>query len=140
MSLSGSILIVEDDPDDLEVVLAALRGHGLAEDVRVARDGEEAIERLFEPPPPRMVLLDLNLPKVGGHEVLRVARSDPRTKRVPIVVLSTSWADADVERAYDLCVSSYILKPTDYTLYDQIIEEVARYWLTLNHPAKPGVA
>jgi len=139
MSPSG-VLVVEDDPDDLDVVLAALRGQGLAEEVRVARDGEEAIRRLFEPPPPRMVLLDLNLPKVSGHEVLRVARSDPRTKRVPIVVLSTSWADADVEQAYDLYVSSYILKPTDYTLYDQMIEEVARYWLKLNHPAKPGVA
>lgn len=137
MSVPG-ILVVEDDPDDLEVVVAALRSHCPSEAVRVARDGEEAVRLLRQDPPPRMVILDLNLPKLDGHEVLRIARSDPRTKRVPIVVLTTSWADADVERAYDRCVSSYILKPTDYTRYDHIIEEVVHYWLSVNHPAKPA--
>ena len=137
--MSGKILVVEDDPDDLEVVLSALRSHDCGDDLRVARDGEEAVRLLFEPPPPSMILLDLNLPKIDGHEVLRQAKSDPRTKRVPVVVLTTSWADADVERAYDQCVSSYILKPTDYSRYNEIIEEVAHYWLRINHPAKPCV-
>lgn len=134
------ILLVEDDPDDLEVVVAALRGHGQCQGLRVARDGEEALRVLRECPPPRMILLDLNLPKLDGHEVLRAVRTDPRTKRVPVIVLTTSWADADVERAYDLCASSYIVKPTDYSLYDRIIEEVSHYWLRTNHPAKPGSA
>jgi two-component system response regulator len=134
------ILIVEDDPDDLEVVTGALRSNGFSEGLRVARDGEEALRLLREPPPPRMILLDLNLPKLDGLEVLRSIRNDPRTKRIPVVVLTTSWADADVERAYDLCVSSYIVKPTDYGHYDRLIREVSHYWLTTNHPAKPAGA
>jgi CheY-like chemotaxis protein len=134
------ILLVEDNPADAELTLRALRKNNLTNRVHVARDGEEAIAYLFgdelTPPHslPRVVLLDLKLPKVDGIEVLARIKSDPRTRRLPVVVLTSSREEPDIERCYELGVNSYIVKPVGFEKFVPAVTQAGLYWLLLNQP------
>lgn len=136
------ILLVEDDPRDVEMTLRALRRHGITEDVRVARDGEEALRALFDPgnPPhpvshlPRFVLLDLKLPKVSGVEVLRRIKRHPVIGSLPVVVFTSSREGPDVEACYELGVNSYLVKPLDYAEFSEVLRQAGVYWGRLNEP------
>ncbi len=135
------ILLVEDNPNDVELTLRALKEHRLANHVRVARDGAEALDILLGEGgveegalPPRLVLLDLKLPKVSGLEVLERIRNDPRTRRLPVVILTSSREDPDVQAAYDLGANSYVVKPVDFEDFTAAVRELSLYWLLLNQP------
>jgi CheY-like chemotaxis protein len=133
------ILLVEDSPADVELTLRALRKNNLTNRVHVARDGEEALAFLMgtddEPPRlPKVVLLDLKLPKVDGLEVLRRIKSDERTRRIPVVVLTSSREEPDIARCYDLGVNSYIVKPVDFESFVPAVTQAGLYWLLLNQP------
>ena len=134
------ILLVEDNPADIELTLRALKKNNLTNRVHVARDGEEALEFLFgseahEPAAlPRVVLLDLKLPKVDGIEVLTRIKQDPRTRKLPVVVLSSSREEPDIERCYELGVNSYIVKPVEFESFVPAVAQAGLYWLLLNQP------
>ena len=129
------VLLVEDNPSDVELTLRALQKRNLANRVVVARDGVEALQILEGPAPlPKVVLLDLKLPKLNGLEVLRRMKSDERTKRIPVVVLTSSHEEPDVEESYRLGVNSYVVKPVDFESFASAVAEVGLYWLLLNHP------
>ncbi len=137
------ILLVEDNPDDVELTMRALRKHHLANRIEVARDGAEALEFLFCEVQhadrnceerPRVILLDLKLPKVDGLEVLRRIRSDPRTQTIPVVVLTSSREPRDLEESYRLGVNSFITKPVDFAQFTEAVRTVGLYWLLLNEP------
>jgi two-component system, response regulator len=134
------ILLVEDNPADAELTLRALRKNNLTNRVHLARDGEEAITYLFgdesEPPQalPRVVLLDLKLPKVDGIEVLARIKADPRTRRLPVVVLTSSREEPDIARCYELGVNSYIVKPVGFEKFVPAVTQAGLYWLLLNQP------
>jgi two-component system, response regulator len=139
------ILIVEDTPQDLELALRALKKANLANNIQVARDGAEALEFIFGDGAhagrkledgPKVILLDLKLPKVDGLEVLRRVKSDPRTKRIPVVVLTSSKEQNDVVESYKLGVNSYIVKPVNFERFAAAVQELGMYWLLLNHPDK----
>ncbi len=137
MTATGEIevLLVEDNASDVELTLRALQKRNLANRVVVARDGVEALELLQRPAPlPKVVLLDLKLPKLNGLEVLRRLKSDERTRRIPVVVLTSSHEEPDVEESYRLGVNSYIVKPVDFESFASAVAEVGLYWLLLNHP------
>ncbi len=148
MSTAIEILLVEDNPTDLELTLLALQKHKLANKVHVARDGEEALdflfcrgshcERSFESPP-RVVLLDLKLPKVEGLEVLRQLKEDPRTRAVPVVVMTSSNQQRDMVESYKYGVNSYIQKPISFSDFQSIMGQLGYYWLAINQ-APPGAA
>lgn len=136
------VLLVEDNPDDVELTLRALKTNHLSNKVHVVRDGAEAIEFLFgsgayaarnHGAVPKVVLLDLKLPKVDGLEVLRRIKSDPQTKTIPVVVLTSSKEDQDVVKSYQLGVNSYIVKPVDFDKFVKSIRDLGMYWLLLNH-------
>ena len=130
------ILLVEDNPDDVELALAALSEHHLGNHIHVARDGAEALGFLFgsgRPPAPRLILLDLKLPKVDGLEVLQRIKSEPQTRHIPVVVLTTSREERDVVQSYQLGVNSYIVKPVDFEQFTQAVKNLGLYWLLLNH-------
>ena len=130
------ILLVEDNNEDLELTLRALKQHRLANRIHVARDGAEALEFLKKPGSqlPKVVLLDLKLPKISGLEVLQAIRADERTRALPVVVLTSSREEPDVRRCYDLGVNSYIVKPVDFDAFVKAVAEVGLYWLLLNQP------
>lgn len=130
------ILLVEDNPNDAELTLRALKQRNLANQVRVCRDGAEAMDFFSDGagPVPKVVLLDLKLPKVDGLEVLRRLKQDDRTRAIPIVVLTSSREEPDIERAYALGANSYIVKPVDFEAFARAVSEVGLYWLLLNHP------
>ena len=129
------VLLVEDNPSDVELTLRALQKRNLANRVVVARDGVEALQLLERAEqPPKVVLLDLKLPKLNGLEVLRRMKSDDRTRRIPVVVLTSSHEEPDVEESYRLGVNSYIVKPVDFESFASALAEVGLYWLLLNHP------
>jgi two-component system, response regulator len=139
------ILLVEDNPNDVELTLDAFAENNLSNHVHVVRDGAEALEFVFCTGPyaerniqdgPKLVLLDLKLPKVDGLEVLRRLKSDPRTRRIPVVVLTTSREERDVVKSYDLGVNSYIVKPVDFQQFNEATRTLGMYWLLLNEPAK----
>ena len=139
------ILIVEDNPDDLEMTLRALRRAHLANNIHVARDGAEALEFIFAQGMhagrkvengPKVILLDLKLPKVDGLEVLRRVKEDPRTKLIPVVVLTSSKELPDVAKCYKLGVNSYIVKPVNFERFAAAVSELGMYWLLLNQPPK----
>ena len=146
MTDSGiEILLVEDNPDDLDMALRALRKAHLANHIQVARDGAEAIDFIFGTGPhagrkvengPKVILLDLKLPKVDGIEVLRRVKSDPRTRMIPVVVLTSSKEQPDVAECYAIGVNSYIVKPVNFESFASAVAELGMYWLLLNHP--PG--
>jgi two-component system response regulator len=131
------VLVVEDNPDDVELTLRALRRMSLTNPVRVARDGVEALEVLLgdgtsRPPLPRVVLLDLKLPRVGGLEVLARLRAEERTRTLPVVVLTSSREEPDVRKAYALGVNSYVVKPVEFEKFVDAVGKVGQYWLLLN--------
>jgi two-component system, response regulator len=139
------ILIVEDNPNDAELTLRALRKNNLANSVFVAEDGEEALDfffcrgkfegRTFENPP-KVVLLDLKLPKVNGLEVLRIVKKDKRTLHIPIVVVTSSREEPDMLEAYDLGVNSYVVKPVDFDQFINAMSSLGLYWLLVNEPLR----
>ncbi len=135
------ILLVEDNPDDVELTLRALKKHKLANKVLVAKDGAEALEYIFATGAyadrnigehPKVILLDLKLPKVGGLDVLRTIKSDARTKLIPVVVLTSSQEEQDVIESYRLGVNSYIVKPVDFIRFADCVSELGFYWLLVN--------
>lgn len=139
------ILIVEDTPQDLELTQRALRKANLTNRVQVARDGAEALEFIFcegahsgrkIDNAPKVILLDLKLPKVDGIEVLRRIKGDPRTKNIPVVVLTSSKEQQDLVESYRLGVNSYIVKPVNFERFITAVQEMGMYWLLLNQPAK----
>jgi two-component system response regulator len=131
------ILLVDDDPDDVTLALRALDRQHLANRVKVVHDGEEALAYLRDMARPRLVLLDLKLPKVTGLEVLAEVRKDERLKTLPVVILTSSREEPDVARAYALGANSYIVKPVDFEQFLRAVSEVGLYWLLINQsPAK----
>jgi DNA-binding response OmpR family regulator len=128
------ILLVEDDPDHELLTIRALNKSQIANEVKVARDGEEAINLLFGETPlrPQVVLLDLKLPKVDGLEVLRRIRTSDSTKMLPVVVLTSSDEERDVVRSYQLGVNSYIRKPVNFNDFAEATRQLGMYWLVLN--------
>jgi CheY-like chemotaxis protein len=143
---SAQILLVEDNPDDLELTLDALAEHHLANRIQVARDGVEALDFIFcrgdfsdrsQDDVPRVVLLDLKLPRVNGLEVLRQMKADPSTRRIPVVMLTSSREERDLIESYDLGVNSYIVKPVDFEQFNRTVGELGVYWVLRNQ--LPGV-
>jgi len=138
---SPDLLLVEDNPDDVELTLRAFKRANLANPVTVVRDGVEALAFLFPEEGvarailPRVVLLDLKLPRVNGLEVLARIRANERTKRLPVVVLTSSREEPDVQKAYELGVNSYIVKPVEFEKFAAAVGDVGLYWLVLNQPA-----
>ncbi len=128
------ILLVEDDPDHELLTIRALRRSNVANDVRVARDGEEAIDMLVGPSPikPQVVLLDLKLPKIDGLEVLRRIRESETTRMLPVVVLTSSDEERDLIRSYQIGVNSYIRKPVNFNDFAEATRQLGLYWLVLN--------
>jgi len=133
------LLLVEDNPSDEELTLHVLRKHNLANRIRVVRDGAEALDYLFGSAAEqylKLVLLDLKLPKVNGIEVLGRLKADPRTKRIPVVVLTSSREDRDLLACYELGVNSYIVKPVDFAQFTESVRQLGLYWLLLNQQTK----
>lgn len=141
------ILLVEDNPDDVDLTLYALKRNNLANAVHIVRDGEEALdfafcrgqysERKFDDPP-KVVLLDLKLPKVDGLEVLRALKTDQRTKALPVVVMTSSKEQRDMVEGYQLGVNSYIQKPVDFDEFRNLIKQLGFYWLVVNQAPPPA--
>lgn len=139
------ILLVEDNPQDLELAMRALQKARLANRIHVARDGAEALEYIFCEGPhaarkiaqtPKLVMLDLKLPKIDGLEVLRRIKGDPRTKSIPVVVLTSSKEQNDVLESYQLGVNSYIVKPVNFERFTEAVANIGLYWLLLNQQPK----
>ncbi len=144
---SKTILLIEDNPSDVALTRRALERSHVSNDVVVAEDGQEALDYLFctgahasrDPTEmPAVVLLDLKLPKLDGFEVLRRLRADERTRRLPVVVLTSSSEEQDVAASYDLGVNSYMRKPVDFAQFAAAIQHVGLYWLVLNEPPPPA--
>ena len=134
-----TILLVEDNPDDEALTLRALNKNNIFNELKVARDGQEALDYFFgenasERPAPAVVLLDLKLPKIDGLEVLRRIRADPRTCLQPIVILTSSKEEQDIVSGYSLGANSYIRKPVDFNQFMEVIRQLGLYWLVLNEP------
>ncbi|MCL4267160.1 MAG: response regulator [Anaerolineae bacterium] len=145
MGKSVEILLVEDNPDDVELTLRVLRSHHLANHVQVLRDGAEALDFIFcrgayaerdINDHPKVILLDLKLPKVDGLEVLAAIKGDRRTKPIPIVILTSSKEERDVVDSYQLGVNSYISKPVEFEQFVTAIQQLGFYWLLLNRPPR----
>lgn len=140
------IMLVEDNPDDEALTLRALGKNKISNEVIVARDGAEALDYFFGPgknpgsngsPLPQVVLLDLKLPKVDGLEVLRRLRADPRTRLLPVVILTSSGEERDLIEGYGLGANSYIRKPVDFARFVEAVRELGLYWLLLNETPPP---
>ncbi|MER3459297.1 MAG: two-component system response regulator [Chloroflexota bacterium] len=137
------ILLVEDNPNDVELTLHALKKPNLANRIHVVRDGAEALDFIFGSGAyagrrledrPKVILLDLKLPLVDGMEVLERIKSDPRTRIIPVVVLTSSREEPDIARSYELGVNSYIVKPVDFQQFAEAVRNLGLYWLLLNQP------
>jgi CheY-like chemotaxis protein len=144
-SRNGAILLVEDNPNDAELTMRALKKARVANEIHVVKDGAEALEFLFAKgayagragsPPPRVVLLDLKLPKVDGLEVLRRVKADAGTKAIPVIVLTSSREESDLVASYDLGANSYIVKPVDSEKFFEAVQSIGLYWLLLNEPKR----
>ena len=142
---SVEILLVEDNPNDVELTLHALQKNNLTNQIHVARDGAEALYFLFGTgayasrdinQTPKLILLDLKLPKLDGKEVLRRVKSDTRTRSIPVVVLTSSGEERDIFESYQLGVNSYITKPVDFEQFTEAVRQLGLYWLLLNQPPK----
>lgn len=145
MSTLGRILLVEDDPRDVELTLTALEDYKLANEVVVARDGQEALDFLYcrgsfetrAHENPAVMLLDLKLPKVDGLEVLKTIKSDEQLKMIPVVVLTSSHEEKDMMRSYAFGVNAYVVKPVDFHEFVNAIKELGVFWAVINEPP-PG--
>jgi two-component system, response regulator len=140
---SIEILLVEDNPNDVELTLHALKKNNLANRIQIVRDGAEALEYLFGSGAdaggdinhkPKVILLDLKLPKVDGMEVLKRIKADERTRSIPVVVLTSSREERDIVESYRLGVNSYIAKPVDFEQFTEAVRQLGLYWLLLNQP------
>lgn len=128
-----SVLLVEDNEDDVELTLRAFKKHNLANEIHVARDGKEALDFLFGGRPiPQVVLLDLKLPKIDGLEVLRRIRADARTQLLPVVILTSSNEERDMVESYRLGANSYVRKPVDFQQFTEAAHQLGLYWMVLN--------
>ncbi|MBS1810056.1 MAG: response regulator [Acidobacteria bacterium] len=143
MNSEVEILLVEDNPNDVKLTLHAFKQHGLANRITVVRDGEEALDFIFrtgtfahrnQQETPKVILLDLKLPKIDGLEVLKQVKANPETKMIPIIVLTTSKVESDIIESYQLGVNSYIVKPVDFEQFVEAIRTLGMYWLLLNQP------
>lgn len=141
MGKSKILLLIEDNPDDEALTIRALKKHNIANEIVVARDGEEALDFIYtrgrfaerDPDnPPQVILLDLKLPKIDGLEVLRQIRNHPATRRVPVVVLTSSNEEKDIISSYDLGANSYVRKPVDFEQFLEAARQLGLYWLVLN--------
>jgi two-component system response regulator len=139
------ILIVEDNPRDAELTLRALKKNNLANSILIAEDGAEALDFFFcrgkyesrsFTNPPKVVLLDLKLPKVSGLEVLKAVKGDKRTSHIPVVVVTSSRQEPDMKEAYELGVNSYVVKPVDFDQFINAMSSLGLYWLLVNEPLK----
>ena len=147
MSELGRILVVEDDPRDVELTLTALDEYKLANEVVVTRDGKEALDYLYyreqfasrSQENPAVILLDLKLPKVNGLEVLQTIRSDDRLRMIPVVVLTSSHEERDMVASYKLGVNAYVVKPVDFHEFVNAVKELGMFWAVINQPP-PGSA
>jgi two-component system response regulator len=146
MTQKVDILLVEDNADDIELAVHALREEKLANGITIARDGEEALDLIFhrgDADPaferPRLILLDLKLPKVDGLDVLRALKGDPRTKAIPIVVMTSSKEERDLVESYKLGVNAYVQKPVGFDEFRSIVKELGLFWLVINQ-APPAQA
>ncbi len=145
MTTMARILIVEDDPNDVELTLTALADYNLANEVVVTRDGQQALDYLHcrgefntrSTDNPAVVLLDLKLPKVDGLEVLQQIKSDEHLKRIPVVVLTSSHEEKDLMRSYSLGVNAYVVKPVDFHEFVNAVKELGVFWAVINEPP-PG--
>jgi two-component system response regulator len=146
ISNAVEILLVEDSPQDVELTMHTLIEHGLCNTVQVARDGEEALDYIFcrgeyaqrsIEAPPRLILLDLKLPKVDGLEILREVKGDPRTKAIPVVILTASREERDLVESYHLGANGYIQKPVEFKEFQEIVKILGLYWLLVNVPPPP---
>lgn len=135
------ILLVEDNPNDAEIAMRALKKNNLANNVLLVQDGEEALDFLYARGKfedrgfnnrPKIILLDLQLPKVDGKEVLRIIKSDPEKKMIPVIVLTSSKEEKDIVETYQLGVNSYIVKPVDFDKFVESVKEIGLYWLLMN--------
>jgi CheY-like chemotaxis protein len=135
------ILLVEDNPADQELTLKALKKYNLSNNIHVVEDGANALDFIFAEGEystrnialvPKLILLDLKLPKVSGLEVLKIIKSDPRTKKIPIVILTSSKEERDIIESYEYGVNSYIVKPVEFNKFIESIKELGFYWLLLN--------
>jgi two-component system response regulator len=140
----ADILLVEDNPNDIKLTLHAFKTANLANSVHVARDGVEALEFLFGaaldsdeaiPEKPKLILLDLKLPRLDGHEVLKRIKDDPRTCGIPVVMLTSSSEEKDVMQTYQIGANSYIIKPVDFEQFTESVRDIGKYWLVINHPS-----
>jgi len=141
------ILLVEDNPNDVELTLRAFEKSNVTKEIVVARDGEQAIQYLFSTGPhagreprgmPEVVLLDMKLPKIDGLGVLQRMRADERTRRLPVVILTSSKEEKDVMSSYDLGANSFVRKPVDFGEFVDAAKHLGIYWLTMNEPAPSG--
>jgi two-component system, response regulator len=138
----ADILLVEDNPDDIELTLHAFKTANLGNPIHVARDGVEALDFVFCTGPhadrsiadrPKLILLDLKLPRLDGHEVLKRIKADPRTASIPVVMLTSSSEERDVMRTYQVGANSYIVKPVDFEQFTESVRDIGKYWLEINH-------
>jgi CheY-like chemotaxis protein len=143
MKESKSILMVEDNPSDIELTKRALKGQNILNNITVVEDGQVALDYLYGrgmysdrniKQMPTVVILDLKMPRVNGLEVLEQIRSDPRTKRLPVVILTSSQEEEDIIKSYDLGANSYIRKPVDFNHFADAIVQLGLYWLVINEP------
>jgi CheY-like chemotaxis protein len=141
MSHEVEILLVDDSPEDVELTVRALRRNKIANDIQLAEDGAEALDFLFcrgshkdrsFSRPPRLVLLDLKLPKVDGLEVLRAMRADERTKAIPVVILTSSKEQRDLIKGYNLGVNAFVQKPVDFEQFGEAIRQIGMFWMLIN--------
>jgi CheY-like chemotaxis protein len=141
------ILLVEDSAEDAEFTIRTLRRHNIVNEVHVAEDGAEALDYLFcrgahtdrtFEHPPRLVLLDLKLPKLGGLEVLRAIRADERTKAIPVVILTSSKEERDLVESYKLGVNAYAQKPVDFEHFSETVRQIGMFWMLINQAPPPA--
>jgi len=134
---SVEVLLIEDNASDAELTIRELKKHNMANNLVHLKNGEEALDFIFgtgEQRSPKVVLLDIQMPKVNGIEVLQKIKSDPRTRLVPVVMLTSSKEDPDIQKCYELGANSYIVKPVNFESFAQAIKNLGFYWLLLNEP------
>ena len=139
---NGKILLVEDEEADVELITSSRRKHNLSNEINVARDGEEALDYLYrrgafeqlQGEDPVLVLLDLKMPKLGGIEVLKTMKSDKKLKNIPVVIVTSSRENPDIQKCYELGVNAYVVKPIDFTEFTEAIKNVGLFWLLINQP------